>query len=282
MQDIGKNENCAIAKCDNESEDLVSSNVVLPPAYGRGNIIDHIRSSVRSETARRNQNHNFDNQSVHSNESPKSYDAKTLKRRMPVTFTASENVIESLDAEGDDLDDMDSVHSTGSVNSSVVGLESLNSKSFFSTMTSQLSSNPTDTAAIETEESLAALEKHGTIDEGDINCDGGLRTMDKNSPHFTAFRKERNRIHAKLTRERKKLFTARMQQMIAALERQNGIYRFQLIRQNNRMLGVNSFDNQDNITASSSSSFSSSSFTSTSSSSLSPSIGFFPVFKNHY
>jgi len=35
------------------------------------------------------------------------------------------------------------------------------------------------------------------------------------------YRKERNRIHAKLTRDRKKLFTSRMQQMINSLERQN-------------------------------------------------------------
>ena len=34
-------------------------------------------------------------------------------------------------------------------------------------------------------------------------------------------RKERNRVHAKLTRDRKKLFTSRMQQMINSLERQN-------------------------------------------------------------
>ena len=270
-------------KCDDGPEDLVSSNVPLP-SYSRGNIIDHIRSSIRSETARRNQNQNFDNQSVQSNDSPRN---GTFKRRMSITSTSSDNAADLLDAEGDDMDDMDSVQSTGSVNSSIINLESLNSKSFFSTMTSQMSSNPTDTAAIETEESLAALEKNGTLEDEDINSDGSLRAVDKNSPHFNAFRKERNRIHAKLTRERKKLFTARMQQMISALEKQNGVYRFQLIRQNSRMLGINSFDNQDNITASSSSSFSSSSMSSTtpsysSTSSTSPSMSFFPVFKNHY
>lgn len=35
------------------------------------------------------------------------------------------------------------------------------------------------------------------------------------------YRKERNRMHAKLTRDRKKLFTSRMQQLISSLEREN-------------------------------------------------------------
>lgn len=35
------------------------------------------------------------------------------------------------------------------------------------------------------------------------------------------FRKERNRMHAKQTRDRKKLFMSKVQQTIAALERQN-------------------------------------------------------------
>lgn len=41
-------------------------------------------------------------------------------------------------------------------------------------------------------------------------------------------RKERNRMHAKLTRDRKKLFTSRLQQMINSLERQNSIMRNRL------------------------------------------------------
>ena len=45
-------------------------------------------------------------------------------------------------------------------------------------------------------------------------------------PHH---RKERNRIHAKLTRDRKKLFTSRMQQMISSLERQNVMMRDHLL-----------------------------------------------------
>jgi len=38
-------------------------------------------------------------------------------------------------------------------------------------------------------------------------------------------RKERNRMHAKLTRDRKKLFTSKMQQMISDLEKKNAIIR---------------------------------------------------------
>lgn len=41
-------------------------------------------------------------------------------------------------------------------------------------------------------------------------------------------RRERNRMHAKLTRDRKKLFTSRVQQMIKNLERQNSIMRKRL------------------------------------------------------
>ena len=41
-------------------------------------------------------------------------------------------------------------------------------------------------------------------------------------------RRERNRIHAKLTRDRKKLFTSRVQQMIKNLERQNSLMRKRL------------------------------------------------------
>ena len=50
------------------------------------------------------------------------------------------------------------------------------------------------------------------------------------------FRKERNRMHAKLTRDRKKLFTSRMQQLINSLERQNAAMRarLQAMAQTNR------------------------------------------------
>lgn len=41
-------------------------------------------------------------------------------------------------------------------------------------------------------------------------------------------RKERNRMHAKLTRDRKKLFTTQLQQAISSLERKNAILRNRL------------------------------------------------------
>ena len=46
--------------------------------------------------------------------------------------------------------------------------------------------------------------------------------------HGARNRRERNRMHAKLTRDRKKLFTHRMQQMISALERHNLLMRSRL------------------------------------------------------
>jgi len=42
------------------------------------------------------------------------------------------------------------------------------------------------------------------------------------------YRKERNRMHAKLTRDRKKLFTSRMQQLISSLERENMVMKKRL------------------------------------------------------
>lgn len=45
---------------------------------------------------------------------------------------------------------------------------------------------------------------------------------------FCVYRRERNRMHAKLTRDRKKLFTSRMQQTIQTLERHNQLLRNRL------------------------------------------------------
>lgn len=46
---------------------------------------------------------------------------------------------------------------------------------------------------------------------------------------LASYKKERNRVHAKLTRDRKKIFTCRLQQMIASLEQQNSAMRRQLV-----------------------------------------------------
>jgi len=54
----------------------------------------------------------------------------------------------------------------------------------------------------------------------DINLKTGMTTED--------IKRERNRMHAKLTRDRKKLFTSRMQQTIQALERHNQMIRSRL------------------------------------------------------
>ena len=56
------------------------------------------------------------------------------------------------------------------------------------------------------------------------------------------FRRERNRLHAKLTRDRKKLFTNRMQQLIQTLERHNMTLRGRLsnLLQGVEIVGSNS------------------------------------------
>jgi Basic region leucine zipper len=47
------------------------------------------------------------------------------------------------------------------------------------------------------------------------------KQLEHSAQELESMRKERNRMHAKLTRDRKKLFTSRLQQTIKSLERQN-------------------------------------------------------------
>ena len=64
--------------------------------------------------------------------------------------------------------------------------------------------------------------KTGTV----VNAQGFERRL--SDGELYQFRKERNRIHAKMTRDRKKLFTSRMQKLIATLERDNAMARSHL------------------------------------------------------
>ena len=61
--------------------------------------------------------------------------------------------------------------------------------------------------------------KTGTVK----NAQGNERRL--SDGELYQFRKDRNRIHAKMTRDRKKLFTSRMQKLIATLERDNALAR---------------------------------------------------------
>ena len=88
-------------------------------------------------------------------------------------------------------------------------------------------------------------------------------------------------MHAKLTRDRKKIFTSRMQQMISILERQNNIIRYQLMRTNENLLS-GSFDNVDNQTYSSSASSQSFSSGSSAHSAINYFGQRFDPFINHY
>lgn len=57
--------------------------------------------------------------------------------------------------------------------------------------------------------------------EQDVEKDPGDYGSGNKNVDTDGLRRERNRMHAKLTRDRKKLFTSRVQQMIKSLERQN-------------------------------------------------------------
>ena len=64
-------------------------------------------------------------------------------------------------------------------------------------------------------------EKLSEHDDGSDSEYDDNDAKQSNSIHVDDLRKERNRMHAKLTRDRKKMFTSRVQQMIHSLERQN-------------------------------------------------------------
>lgn len=91
----------------------------------------------------------------------------------------------------------------------------------------------------------AKTDKERTDSNSDIGSDNGFEDaefapeqgLDKlpcelgsggKNVDMDGLRKERNRMHAKLTRDRKKLFTSHVQQMIKSLERQNSFMRNRL------------------------------------------------------
>lgn len=67
-----------------------------------------------------------------------------------------------------------------------------------------------------------------------INAQGNERRL--SDTEMYQFRKERNRIHAKMTRDRKKLFTTRMQKLITTLEHQNAKLRHRLSEYSSMMI----------------------------------------------
>jgi len=87
---------------------------------------------------------------------------------------------------------------------------------------------PMDLDDVETDDGEGEeFETMQPVAEGVVNWKNGTMVLSEGSvrklsqKEIEMYRKERNRIHAKLTRDRKKLFTSRMQQMINSLERQN-------------------------------------------------------------
>jgi hypothetical protein len=74
---------------------------------------------------------------------------------------------------------------------------------------------------------------NGTDIDSDGEEDNSLALWDDNEGNKgkddEAMKKERNRMHAKLTRDRKKMFISKLQQMINVLERRNGAMMNRLI-----------------------------------------------------
>jgi len=72
------------------------------------------------------------------------------------------------------------------------------------------------------------MDGHDIQSGGESRGGGGLDIDRKAGMTAEDIKRERNRMHAKLTRDRKKLFTSRLQQTIQALERHNQMIRNRL------------------------------------------------------
>ena len=159
---------------------------------GRGNIIEQLRSRVRAEAAQQSLV-NASRNKPHSGSSSLGPSGSTT----PKTATPLGLQIPAISFESDG-------HSVAS------------------------------DAEIDDVESDEDFETMQPVAEGVVNWKNGTMVLSEGSvrklsqKEIDMYRKERNRIHAKLTRDRKKLFTSRMQQMINSLERQNSSMRNRL------------------------------------------------------
>jgi hypothetical protein len=168
----------------------------------RGNIIEQLRSRVRAEAAQqvlvnaaRSKPHATSSSSASGSLTPKTATTPLGLQIPGMTFESDGHSLESDSAEIEfnvsdklpmDLDDVETDDGEGEE---------------FETM------QPVAEGVVNW--------KNGTM----VLSEGSVRKLSQKE--IEIYRKERNRIHAKLTRDRKKLFTSRMQQMINSLERQN-------------------------------------------------------------
>jgi len=167
----------------------------------RGNIIEQLRSRVRAEAAQqvlvnaaRSKPHSTSSSSASGSLTPKSATTPLGLQIPGMTFESDGHSLESDSAE---------IEFNGS------------------------DKLPMD-LDIETDDGEGEeFETMQPVAEGVVNWKNGTMVLPEGSvrklsqKEIEMYRKERNRIHAKLTRDRKKLFTSRMQQMINSLERQN-------------------------------------------------------------
>jgi len=185
------------------------------PILVRGNIIEQLRSRVRAEAAQqllvnaaRNKPHNHNNNNTST---PKSSTVTTTPMGLQIPGLSFDNDGHSLGSDSAEIEFNSNVD-----NNNLIG-----------------DKLPMELDDVETDDG-EDFETMQPVAEGVVNWKNGTMVLSegivrKLSPkEIEMYRKERNRIHAKLTRDRKKLFTSRMQQMINSLERQNSSMRNRL------------------------------------------------------
>lgn len=172
------------------------------PISVRGNIIEQLRSRVRAEAAQ---------QLLVNAARSKPQNVSTSKSSSSTTTPVGLQIPGlSFDNDG---------HSLGSDSADIEFISNVDNN----LITDKLPMELDDVESDEGED----FETMQPVAEGVVNWKNGTMVLSEGSvrklspKEIEMYRKERNRIHAKLTRDRKKLFTSRMQQMINSLERQN-------------------------------------------------------------
>ena len=170
---------------------LLPENDDTSSIVSRGNIIEQLRISVRQE---------FHHQNDHQDHLPQGDDHVFKRSRRDSTLSLEDNSVNLADMQLE-MDGLDSDNEDADNNN----MED-NNQTY----------QPFPESTVNW--------KTGTV----VNAQGMERHL--TDAEMYQFRKDRNRIHAKMTRDRKKMFTSRMQKLISTLEQHNATIR-------NRLLG---------------------------------------------
>ena len=184
------------------------------PSFVRGNIIEQLRSRVRAEAA----------QQLLVNA------ARSKPHGSNVTSTPKSLSVPTTTPLGLQMPGLTSDYNVHSIGSDSLEIDFNSTVDSSNLMADKLPMDLDDVESDDGEE----FETMQPVAEGVVNWKNGTMVLAEGSvrklspKEIEMYRKERNRIHAKLTRDRKKLFTSRMQQMINSLERQNNSMRSRL------------------------------------------------------